>query len=226
MPGAHNAIEYVPRDQAGERVALIADEASRAVAASLEQALLEPGAQPECLLIESVSARPMLAAPRSVLDALERADAGDPVRAAAGRGAGGAHGDRGDGRAAPHPLRAHGRRHAADHVRGDARRLPARRSPQPGAVRPHADGAIAVGRTAGRHRLHGDLRSVAGVGEDQRAHQSALLVEPARPGKSSRRRRRWTARSSATGPRATTSTPSTARLDDDAAACWKSATGG
>jgi aminopeptidase len=76
MPGAHNAIDTCLAVQPGERIALIADEASRPVAASLEQALLDAGARADCITIESVSARPMTAAPRPVLDALARADAG------------------------------------------------------------------------------------------------------------------------------------------------------
>jgi aminopeptidase len=76
MPGAHNAVNTCLAIEPGERVALIADEASRAVAASLEQGLQDRGANPDCLLVESVTARPMLAAPPEVLDAIERADAG------------------------------------------------------------------------------------------------------------------------------------------------------
>lgn len=76
MPGAHNAIDTCLAIRPGERVALIADESSWSVAASLERALADSGARADCLLIESVSARPMTAAPRPVLDALERADAG------------------------------------------------------------------------------------------------------------------------------------------------------
>ena len=41
MPGARNAVDTCLSIQAGERVALIADEASGAVAASLEAALAE-----------------------------------------------------------------------------------------------------------------------------------------------------------------------------------------
>ena len=76
MPGAHNAVNTCLAIEPGERVALIADEASRAVAASLEQALQDRGANPDCLLVESVTARPMLAAPPGVLEAIERANAG------------------------------------------------------------------------------------------------------------------------------------------------------
>ena len=76
MPGAHNAVNTCLGIEPGERVALIADEASRAVAASLEQALQDRGANPDCLLVESVTKRPMLAAPPEVLDAIERANAG------------------------------------------------------------------------------------------------------------------------------------------------------
>jgi leucyl aminopeptidase (aminopeptidase T) len=74
--GAHNAVDVCLGIHAGEHVALIADEASREVAASLEEALHAQGAQPLPLLIESVSPRPMTAAPREILETLEHADAG------------------------------------------------------------------------------------------------------------------------------------------------------
>jgi hypothetical protein len=57
-------------------VALIADEASREVAASIAAALDRIGVDWEGVLIEQVAVRPLTAAPRPVLDALERADAG------------------------------------------------------------------------------------------------------------------------------------------------------
>lgn len=76
MPGALNAVCTCLAIQPGERVALLADEASRAVAASLESALEAAGATTDAILIESVSARPMRAAPEPLLDALGRADAG------------------------------------------------------------------------------------------------------------------------------------------------------
>jgi aminopeptidase len=76
MPGAENAVRTCLAIQAGERVALIADTASAAVAASLEHAIVQVRARPECVLIESVTERPMRSAPRPVLDALERAEAG------------------------------------------------------------------------------------------------------------------------------------------------------
>jgi aminopeptidase len=75
-PGAHNAIDVCLAIQRGERVALIADEASREVAASLAAALHLAGAVTDSLLIEQVAARPLTAAPAEVLQALERADAG------------------------------------------------------------------------------------------------------------------------------------------------------
>lgn len=76
LPGAHNAVDTCLSIRPGEHVALIADEASRTVAASLEQALLDAGADARCLLIESVTPRPMTDAPAEVLEALNRADAG------------------------------------------------------------------------------------------------------------------------------------------------------
>ena len=76
MPGAHNAVRTCLAIQRGERVALVADRASASVAASLEQALADQQAEADCVLIESVSDRPMRSAPAAVLQALEAADAG------------------------------------------------------------------------------------------------------------------------------------------------------
>jgi leucyl aminopeptidase (aminopeptidase T) len=74
--GARNAIEVCLAIQPRERVALIADEASREVAASLAAALEAAGAPIESILIEQIAARPLTQAPPEILDALERADAG------------------------------------------------------------------------------------------------------------------------------------------------------
>ena len=76
LPGAHNAVDTCLAVRGGERVALVADEASGGVAASLEQALVDADADPQCLLIESVAQRPMTTAPREVLSAFEAADVG------------------------------------------------------------------------------------------------------------------------------------------------------
>lgn len=76
MPGAHNAVETCLAIQPGESVALIADEASRAVAASLASAVANARAACSCLLLEDFGPRPMTGAPAPVLDALERADVG------------------------------------------------------------------------------------------------------------------------------------------------------
>jgi len=75
-PGAHNAVDVCLNIRPGERVALIADEASKEVAASLERALVDRGAEPQSLLIESVAPRPIRTAPPQVLESLEQADAG------------------------------------------------------------------------------------------------------------------------------------------------------
>src|SRR5262249_28158533 len=74
--GARNAVEVCLAIQPDERVALIADEASGDVAASIAAALDEVGAPWQGVLIERVTSRPMTAAPPEVLDALEQADAG------------------------------------------------------------------------------------------------------------------------------------------------------
>ena len=75
-PGARNAVEVCLAIQAGERVALIADEASREVAASIAAAIARVGAPAEHILIERVAPRPLVEAPRQILDALDRADVG------------------------------------------------------------------------------------------------------------------------------------------------------
>jgi leucyl aminopeptidase (aminopeptidase T) len=74
--GARNAVDVCLAITPADRVALIADEASREVAASIEAALDRTGARCDAVLIEDVASRPMTAAPAPVLDALERADAG------------------------------------------------------------------------------------------------------------------------------------------------------
>jgi aminopeptidase len=76
MPGARNAVETCLGVRANERVALIADEASRAVAASIASALEERKARLAGLLLEDFGPRPMTAAPAAVLKSLETADVG------------------------------------------------------------------------------------------------------------------------------------------------------
>jgi aminopeptidase len=76
LPGAKNAIETCLAVKPGERVALIADEPSRAVAASLAAALDKVRADYSGLLLEEFGPRPLKAAPAPVLEALETADVG------------------------------------------------------------------------------------------------------------------------------------------------------
>ncbi|HEY1471606.1 MAG TPA: aminopeptidase [Candidatus Acidoferrum sp.] len=76
MAGARNAVDVCLNVRAGEQVALIADETSRSVAASLEQALEERGAATHGLLLEDFGPRPVKDAPAPMLEALEHADVG------------------------------------------------------------------------------------------------------------------------------------------------------
>jgi leucyl aminopeptidase (aminopeptidase T) len=76
MPGAKNAVETCLAVRSDEHVALIADRASSAVAASLAEALRERNASFTGLLLEDLGPRPMGNAPKPVLDALETADVG------------------------------------------------------------------------------------------------------------------------------------------------------
>ncbi len=76
MPGAKNAVETCLAIRPEEHVVLIADEASRAVAASLAAAIDERHATYTELLLEDFGPRPMNGAPKPVLDALETADVG------------------------------------------------------------------------------------------------------------------------------------------------------
>src|SRR5215468_4092890 len=76
MPGARNAVETCLAVRPEEHVALISDEASSAVAASLAQALRDRKAAFTGLILEELGPRPMQGAPKPVLDALETADVG------------------------------------------------------------------------------------------------------------------------------------------------------
>lgn len=76
MPGARNAVLTCLAVRPGENVALVADEVSRAVAASIAAALGERKARLTGLVLEEFGARPMAGAPREVLEALETADVG------------------------------------------------------------------------------------------------------------------------------------------------------
>jgi len=76
MPGAMNAVETCLAVRPEEHVALIADRASSAVAASLAAALRERNASFTGLLLEDLGPRPMRGAPKPLLDALETADVG------------------------------------------------------------------------------------------------------------------------------------------------------
>jgi aminopeptidase len=75
-PGARNAVETCLAITPADRVALIADQPSTEVAASLADALDRIGARWDGVVIEEVATRPLRQAPRDVLDALECADAG------------------------------------------------------------------------------------------------------------------------------------------------------
>jgi len=76
LPGAKNAVETCLSIKPGERVALIADEPSRAVAASLSAAMENVHAACTSLLLEDFGPRPIKSAPAAVLAALETADVG------------------------------------------------------------------------------------------------------------------------------------------------------
>jgi aminopeptidase len=76
LEGARNAVRTCLAIRPREHVALIADDASRDVAAAIEAALAEAGADARSLRLESVTARPMPEAPSEVLAALEACDAG------------------------------------------------------------------------------------------------------------------------------------------------------
>jgi len=76
LPGAKNAVETCLSIKPGEKVALIADEPSRAVAASLSAAMATVHAECTSLLLEDFAPRPIKSAPAPVLEALETADVG------------------------------------------------------------------------------------------------------------------------------------------------------
>jgi len=76
LPGAKNAIDVCLAVKPEEHVAVIADDASSAVAASLIAALCDKQAAYTALLLEDFGPRPMQSAPQPLLDALETSDVG------------------------------------------------------------------------------------------------------------------------------------------------------
>src|SRR5258707_12089069 len=76
LPGAENAVETCLSIKPGEHVALIADETSRAVAASLAAAMDNVHATCTSLLLEDFGPRPIKSAPAPALEALETHDVG------------------------------------------------------------------------------------------------------------------------------------------------------
>jgi aminopeptidase len=75
-PGARNAVEVCLSVARGERIALIADVESKAVAASLAAAVAVAGAICDSVLIESVATRPLTCVPQDIIDLLGQTDAG------------------------------------------------------------------------------------------------------------------------------------------------------
>src|SRR5260370_12733030 len=76
MPGARKPVERCPAVLPEEQVALISDEASKEVAASLASALTARRAHFTSMRLEEFGSRPMAHAPKPVLDELETADVG------------------------------------------------------------------------------------------------------------------------------------------------------
>jgi len=76
LPGAKNAVETCLSIKPCEKVVLVADEPSRAVAASLAAAIENLHAPCTSLLLEDFGPRPIKSAPAPVLEALETADVG------------------------------------------------------------------------------------------------------------------------------------------------------
>src|SRR5260370_34336513 len=76
MPGATNAVETCLAVLPEEHVALISDEASKEVAASLASALTARRAHFTSMRLEEFGSRSMAHAPKPVLDQLETADVG------------------------------------------------------------------------------------------------------------------------------------------------------
>ncbi len=74
IPGARNAVRTCLRIQPGERVALVTDLETEEIAASLADQVRQVGADPEVHVMENHGARPMLALPEPIRQALERAD--------------------------------------------------------------------------------------------------------------------------------------------------------
>ena len=70
-PGARNAVRVCLRVQAGERVAVITDEATKEIAASMVRELEAVGAPYHAWVLEDLSPRPLVDLPREIVEDLE-----------------------------------------------------------------------------------------------------------------------------------------------------------
>ncbi|MEO5719558.1 MAG: aminopeptidase, partial [Chthoniobacterales bacterium] len=70
VPGARNAIRDCLRLQPNERITIITDEATRDIAAALQQQVEEVGAEQAVFILEEYAERPLTAMPQAVLDDL------------------------------------------------------------------------------------------------------------------------------------------------------------
>ena len=211
LPGARNAVDTCLAIQPGERVALIADEASREVAASLERALAERGARARRVCSSSRSPRGRCRRRRAKCSRRSSR----PTRASCACSRRKASSPR----AWPSSRVVERRRIRYAHMvgvtprimcegmRADYRQVD-RLSQQLCERMRHA--RTLDGADGGGHQLHGDASIARWRGSRRAASSTRATGRTFRPAKCSRRRRRSTARSSATARPATTSTRSTA----------------
>ncbi len=70
VPGARNAVEICLRLQPSERITIITDEATREIAAALEQEVERLGAEHRVFVLEDYAPRPLTGMPQPILDDL------------------------------------------------------------------------------------------------------------------------------------------------------------
>ena len=179
-PGARNAIRVCLRLQPNERITIITDEATRDIAAALQQQVEEVGSDYAVFVLEEYAERPLTHMPREILDDLATSQVSIFLRPNPARRARLAHGNERRRQQKSHPPRTHGEHQSPDHARRDAGRFHGDRRAQPAARRARPPCEARHLPDPGRDRLFGRPFLQPALAQNQRYHHAREMGQPAR----------------------------------------------
>ena len=155
VPGARNAIRDCLRLQPNERITIITDEATRDIAAALQQQVEEVGSDYAVFVLEEYAERPLTTMPRGNPRRSRHLAGLDLLRPNPARRARLAHADERRREQESHSPRPHGEHQPPDHARRDAGRFHGDRLAQPAARRARPPRQTRHLPDPGRDRLRG-----------------------------------------------------------------------